>query len=263
MNNLPFTFRDFIIYFVPGSIVIFDILFFNYLLNIWNNQNLLDFVSKNQSICAIIFISISYVVGLLLSNNAIYIKLIDLYKLSHFFKDCKLNIDGRIKYSLKKYYEHEGKFFHSILDRAMKEHSFKELNSNLVWLVTKKIAVDNNSLTNKNNIERINALRNLVLQLLRVFILLLSINILVVCVLLFLLIVLLLINLLYQIQVDLLKSFSINLFVSVIHLFIISIFLYLSNIKIPTITDWLVRTIFLSYYVIVEDKDEKKIILLK
>lgn len=136
----------------------------------------------------------------------------------------------------------------------MREHLSQELNSNLLWFMTKKISIENNSIMN-GNIERINALRNLALQLLRVFIILLVINILVIC----LLVILFIINLLYKIDDNLCKY----LLVSIVHLFVIYILVYLSNIKIPLLADWLSRTILLSYYAISKSDGEKKIILLK
>lgn len=224
MQNLPFTFRDFIIYFVPGIILLVNLLFF---LNLFIDlQFLLDFISKNQNITLLLSIPICYVIGITIASKKITDS-ISKYKCILNVKNFTGDLSSQLK-DLK-----NTACFGDILNNALKDSPFQEIENNLIWYMVRQIEIKDTPLT--GNIERVNSLRNLQLQIVRVSAICLIADIFC-CVT-------------YWIISYVIK-YNINLNISYIafHLIGSYIVLYSSCKRFNSTSNWLLRLVIMSYH---------------
>lgn len=157
MKDLPITFRDFVIYFVPG------ILFISYSVIIFIMFDILKYsdmdFTKNQTLHVLLIIIFSYVFGVMLNVNI-------LKKIFKKFKFMKENSDLLEKNFYKYFLDTEsnrGKTLNLFLQDI--ECSKNEITLNILWLMVRGIEIRGTHF----QIERVNSLRNFSKQLLFVF----------------------------------------------------------------------------------------------
>lgn len=157
MKDLPITFRDFIIYFVPG------ILFISYSVIIFIMFDILKYsdmdFTKNQTLYVLLIIIYSYILGVIINANI-------LKKIFKKFEFMKENSDLLEKNFYKYFLDTEssrGKTLNLFLRDI--EYSNKEITLSILWLMVRGIEIRGTHF----QIERVNSLRNFSKQLLFVF----------------------------------------------------------------------------------------------
>lgn len=157
MKDLPITFRDFIIYFVPG------ILFISYSVIIFIMFDILKYsdmdFTKNQTLYVLLIIIYSYILGVIINVNI-------LKKIFKKFEFMKENSDLLEKNFYKYFLDTEssrGKTLNLFLRDI--EYSNKEITLSILWLMVRGIEIRGTHF----QIERVNSLRNFSKQLLFVF----------------------------------------------------------------------------------------------
>lgn len=157
MKDLPITFRDFVIYFVPG------ILFISYSVIICISFGILkyadiDFI-KNQTLHVLLIVIVSYIMGMIINVNIfkLILKKSTIVRnnsnvLERGFNKIILNVESNRYKTLKSF---------------MKDinYSQKMITTNLLWLMVRGIEIRGTHF----QIERVNSLRNFSKQLIFVF----------------------------------------------------------------------------------------------
>lgn len=157
MKDLPITFRDFIIYFVPG------ILFISYSVIIFIMFDILKYsdidFAKNQTLYVLLMMIFSYIIGVIINVNI-------LKKIFKKFEFMKENSNLLEKNFYKYFLDTEssrGKTLNLFLQDI--EYSNKEITLSILWLMVRGIEIRGTHF----QIERVNSLRNFSKQLLFVF----------------------------------------------------------------------------------------------
>lgn len=218
MKDLPITFRDFIIYFVPG------ILFISYSVIIFIMFDILKYsdmdFTKNQALHVLLIIIYSYILGVIISVNI-------LKKIFKKFEFMKENSDLLEKNFYKYFLDTEssrGKTLNLFLRDI--EYSNKEITS-ILWLMVRGIEIRGTHF----QIERVNSLRNFSKQLLFVFLYSYFI---------------IFFSLIYFLFVKGLSFYSIQVFL--LFFLISTICTYLSYQKYKLYSIWFVNLVLDSYY---------------
>ena len=157
MKDLPITFRDFIIYFVPG------ILFISYSVIIFIMFDILKYsdmdFTKNQTLYVLLIIIYSYILGMIINVNI-------LKKIFKKFEFMKENSDLLEKNFYKYFLDNESSRCKTLnLFLRDIEYSNKEITLSILWLMVRGIEIRGTHF----QIERVNSLRNFSKQLLFVF----------------------------------------------------------------------------------------------
>lgn len=218
MKDLPITFRDFIIYFVPG------ILFISYSVIIFIMFDILKYsdmdFTKNQTLHVLLIIIYSYILGVIINVNI-------LKKIFKKFEFMKENSDLLEKNFYKYFLDTEssrGKTLNLFLRDI--EYSNKEITS-ILWLMVRGIEIRGTHF----QIERVNSLRNFSKQLLFVFLYSYFI---------------IFFSLIYFLFVKGLSFYSIQVFL--LFFLISTICTYLSYQKYKLYSIWFVNLVLDSYY---------------
>lgn len=218
MKDLPITFRDFIIYFVPG------ILFISYSVIIFIMFDILKYsdmdFTKNQTLHVLLIIIYSYILGVIINVNI-------LKKIFKKFEFMKENSDLLEKNFYKYFLDTEssrGKTLNLFLRDI--EYSNKEITS-ILWLMVRGIEIRGTHF----QIERVNGLRNFSKQLLFVFLYSYFI---------------IFFSLIYFLFVKGLSFYSIQVFL--LFFLISTICTYLSYQKYKLYSIWFVNLVLDSYY---------------
>lgn len=219
MKDLPITFRDFIIYFVPG------ILFISYSVIIFIMFDILKYsdmdFTKNQTLHVLLIIIYSYILGVIINVNI-------LKKIFKKFEFMKENSDLLEKNFYKYFLDTEssrGKTLNLFLRDI--EYSNKEITLSILWLMVRGIEIRGTHF----QIERVNSLRNFSKQLLFVFLYSYFI---------------IFFGLIYFLFVKGLSFYSIQVFL--LFFFISTICTYLSYQKYKLYSIWFVNLVLDSYY---------------
>ena len=218
MKDLPITFRDFIIYFVPG------ILFISYSVIIFIMFDILKYsdmdFTKNQTLHVLLIIIYSYILGVIINVNI-------LKKIFKKFEFMKENSNLLEKNFYKYFLDTEssrGKTLNLFLRDI--EYSNKEITS-ILWLMVRGIEIRGTHF----QIERVNSLRNFSKQLLFVFLYSYFI---------------IFFSLIYFLFVKGLSFYSIQVFL--LFFLISTICTYLSYQKYKLYSIWFVNLVLDSYY---------------